>query len=148
MVLKAVFFPHMGEEFDDEIELRDWLGYDLKKYRRGGYHMRDPSGLGQLEEGSLVFFHKNNLVVGCAIVEEGMRKSTSDQINWFGEEYKHFIKFIPESVWAWNSGQFLTDEEVHSAIGKHLSQGYTMVDNLEDLLHLFQLMARKGTKIL
>ena len=46
MVLKAVFFPHKTEEFEDEYTLRDWLGYDLKKYRRGGYHLREPAGLG------------------------------------------------------------------------------------------------------
>jgi hypothetical protein len=148
MVLKAVFFPHMGEEFENPIQLRDWLGYGLKKYRRGGYHMRDPSGLGQLEDGSLVFFHKNNLVVGCAVVEEGIRKSTKEQMGRFGEEYQHFIKFIPESIWAWNSGQFITDEEVYSVLGKHLGQGYTIIDSLEELLRLFQLMAKKGTKIL
>ena len=110
--------------------------------------MRDPPRLGQLEDGSLVFFHKNNLVVGCAVVEEGIRESTKEQMDRFGKEFKHFIKFIPESIWAWNSGQFITDEEVYSVLGKHLGQGYTIIDSLEELLRLFQLMAKKGTKIL
>ena len=148
MVLKAVFFPHMEKEFSNPNKLRDWLGNELKIYRRGGYLMRGPQGLGELEAGSLVFFHKSNTVVGCAIVEEGIRNSAKLQKARFGEEYEHFIKFIPESIWAWNDGQFLTDEEVYSSIGKHLGQGYTMVDTLDDLLNLFQLMARKGTEIL
>jgi hypothetical protein len=55
---------------------------------------------------------------------------------------------MPESIWAWSSGQFLTDSEVYNAIGKHLSQGYTVIDDLEGLLKLFQLVARKGTRML
>ena len=148
MVLKAVFFPHTDEEFESPEELRDWLGHDLKKYRRGGYHMRNPAGLGQLENGSLVFFHKKNFVVGCAVVEEGIRESTAEQIDRFGEEFQHFIKFIPESIWAWNNGQFLTDEEVYGITGKHLGQGFTTIDDLETLLRLFQLVSEKGSKIL
>jgi hypothetical protein len=148
MVLKAVFFPHKTDEFEDENALRNWLGHDLKKYRRGGYHLREPAGLGELEEGSLVFFHKNNFVVGSAVVEEGLRASSEEQKRRFGKEYQHFIKFVPESIWAWNTGQFLTDLEVYSVIGKHLSQGYTMVDDLDRLLRLFQLVARKGSRML
>lgn len=148
MVLKAVFFPHNEKEFKDEYDLRDWLGHDLKNYRRGGYHLMEPSGLGKLEEGSLVFFHKNNYVVGSAVVEVGLRESSEEQKSRFGEKYKHFIKFVPESIWAWNSGQFLTDSEVYGMIGKHLSQGYTVIDDLEGLLKLFQLVAGKGTRIL
>ena len=96
----------------------------------------------------MVFFHKNNFVVGSAVVEEVLRESSEEQKERFGEEFLHFIKFVPESIWAWNSGQFLTNSEVYKVIGKHLGQGYTMVDKLDELLRLFQLVARKGSRML
>lgn len=71
MVLKAVLFTHNEEEFEDEYDLRDWLGQDLERYRRGGYHLREPSGLGKLEEGSLVFFNKTITLLTLQLSRKG-----------------------------------------------------------------------------
>lgn len=145
MVLKAVFFPHA--EFDDACDLRNWLGSELKVSRRGVYHLHNPSGLGKLEEGSLVFFRKSGFVVGTAIVEEKMRKTTKDERSsdrkMYGKVYENVIKFAPDSIWPWNDDQFLTYDEVSAIINK-LIKGriYSKVDTLDQLLRLFQAVTK------
>lgn len=74
MVLNAIVFLHKTDEFEGENALRNWLGYDLKKYRRGGYHLREPAGLVELEEGSLVFLHKSQL--SGSVLLQGNNDST------------------------------------------------------------------------
>lgn len=150
MVLKAVFFPHSGSQFGDASELRDWLGYQLKVLRRGVYHMHNPSGLGDLEEGSIVFFHKDGFVVGSAIVEERLRKTTEVErrgyLRLYDEDFERVIKFVQESIWPWNDEQFLTNEEVKKLIGKEFQgQVHTVIDTLDQLLRLLQFAVAKPT---
>lgn len=142
--LKAVFFSHAKEEFKDEMELRDWLDLDLRIYRKGEYHLRKGQGLGKIEEGSFVFFHRNGWIVGYAIVERPVRKTTDYELERYGEVYEHVVKFIPESISAWGDNQFLSNKDVEKIIGKKLSRGYTIVDKLPQLLKIFKEFAKKS----
>lgn len=141
---KVVFFPHSDKEFEDEYASRNWLDVELRVYRKGEYHMKKAQGLGELEEGSIVFFHRNNWVVGYAIVEKPPRKTTKQEKDRNGEEYENIVKFIPESISAWSDNQFLSRQEVNHIIGKQLLQGFPRVDNLSQLLELFKRVAERS----
>ena len=140
MATKIVFFPHSDEEFKDQEKLRRWLKYDLKGFRNGFYTVINANGLGELEKGSLVFFNKGKYCVGFAVVEEGLRNITEEEKEKFGKDYKKCIKFLPESICVFNDDQLIKLEDITKIINKNFGQGYTTVDNLEDLLKIFKLI--------
>ncbi len=140
MVAKIVFFPHSNDEFKDQEELRRWLRYDLKGFRNGFYTMKDPTGLGELEKGSIVFFNKDNYCVGFAIVEEDLRIIKEEEKDKFGKEYKKCVKFIPESICVFNESQLIKLKYIEKIIGKGFGRGYTTMEP-KDLLNIFKLVS-------
>jgi hypothetical protein len=140
---KIVFFPHSKEEFGSEFELRNWLDLEVRIYQRGEYKLKEAKGLGELDEGSLVFFHRNNWVVGFAIVEKSMRETTDDEKEMYGDQYKYVVKFIPESITALNDKQFIPIENIEKVIGKTIRQGYPIVEDLNKLLSIFRMLAQR-----
>lgn len=141
---KVVFFPHSDKEFEDEYALRNWLDMELRVYRKGEYHMKKAQGLGELEEGSIVFFHRNNWVVGYAIVEKPPKRTTGKERERYGQEFENTVKFIPESISALSDNQFLSRQEVEKIVGKKLIRGFTTVDDLSQLLEIFKRVANRS----
>jgi len=141
-----VFFPHSQDEFGDEYDLRDWLAGSLRLEREGRYRLKQPSGLDVLEKGSIVFFVKNHLAVGCAIVEEGLKSITSKdrkRYGWTSQDdlvYKEYIKFLPESIWAFPSDRFISTQRITKVLNKGFGQGFTMINDLDQLLQVFALV--------
>ena len=103
--------------------------------------MKDPTGLGELEKGSIVFFNKGKYCVGFAIVEEDLREIKEEEKDKFGEEYKKCVKFAPESICVFNDNQLIKKEDIENIINKKFHQGYPTVNNLEDLLNIFKLIS-------
>ena len=143
MIAKIVFFPHSDDQFEDQEDLRRWLKYDLKGFRNGFYSVINANGLGEIEKGSIVFFNKGKYCVGFAIVEEGLRNMTEQEREKFGKEYKKCIKFLPESICVFNDDQLIKLEDITNIINKNFGQGYTTVENIEDLLRIFKLIGTK-----
>ena len=102
---KVAFFPH-GEQFEDQWKLRDWLETSLRNGLSGKYTMDKATNISSLEAGAIVFFHKNNYIVGYAVVEEPKRALTKNEIDSdiFGGQ--NVIKFIPETIVTLRDDQF------------------------------------------
>jgi hypothetical protein len=145
-MLKAVFFAH-AEDFENEYELRRWLDIDLRKYREGRYYLRKGSGLGLLEAGSIVFFHKNRYVVGWAVVKEDRRELKPEEVKRLVDaEKKGFesvIQFDPTSIWVWSHDKMLPVEIAEKIIGKEIKRGYSVVDDLSGVLAILQAAMRQ-----
>ena len=145
-----MFFPHGPKEeggFDDEYELRDWLAGSLRLGREGRYRLKEAAGLGVLESGSLVFFVKNNYVVGLAVVEEKIRDITpqdNQQNGWDNDEgFKKVIKFFPDSIWAFPDNRFIPTSRVTRVNdNKGFGQGFTKIDDLSKFLDVLSLLKK------
>jgi hypothetical protein len=140
MNLKAVVFTHTEGEFGDRFELRDWLSYTLREARRGWYHLRDANGLGKIGAGTLVFFNRDDFVVGFAVAETDLVETTEDDVKKYGEKYKYKVKFVPESIWAFAEDHFIPRVEVEDILDKKIRQGYPEIDTLDQLLLIFNKM--------
>lgn len=137
---KIVFFPHSNKEFRDEYHLRDWLNVDLRIHKHGLYFLREARGLGDLEEGSVVFFHRNNQVVGSAVVDKAKRPTTEKERERRGEEYKHIVGFSPSSIWAFGDYEFVRISEAEKVVKKKLKRGYPVIDDITKLVELYKLV--------
>ena len=142
---KVVFFPHSDNEFKDEYKLRDWLHNELRIYRKGYYHLRKGTGLGELDKGSIVFFHKNKWIVGCAVVEEDKRDTTPAEKERYRHEdengiieYEFVVKFNPSSIWVWTDDEFVSTDAAGEIIGKEIQQYFPAVTDLPCLLKIFE----------
>ena len=133
MERKIVIFPHSDEEFPHEDDLRNWLVSDLK-LSEGKYRLKEAIGLGQLEKGCIVFFKKNNYIVGMAVVEEDLRpiKESENEEN----KYQNIIKFHPGSIWAFSNDEYIAVSKVEKITGKGSSRGYPQVDDASQLLSI------------
>lgn len=145
---KAVFFTHSNEEFADKYELRDWLAGTLRTDRKGLYRLREASGLGPLGRGSIVFFVKDDAVVGCAVVQKGVRDITARdrrRFDWNDKEdlkYKKVVKFFPDSIWPFSETQFLDRRGAARVSGKKdIRQGFPII--ADD--RILKLLARIGS---
>jgi len=151
MTKKIVIFPHTI--FKNEEDLRNWLAGSLKLKHEGKYPLTSTKGLGQLEEGSIVFFHINSHIVGMAVVEEGLRPIKKEEIVNYDEfkkimelskmEFSNIIKFFPSSIWAFSNEEFIPREEVGKILNKDIHQNYTNIDTLNDLLKILALIKHK-----
>jgi hypothetical protein len=141
-VPKIVFFPHSKEEFENEFELRNWLDLELRVYQRGEYKLKKAKGLADLDEGSIVFFHRNNWVVGFAIVEQSKRKTTREEKEKYDTSFEYVVKFIPESIIALNDKQFIQISEIEKVVGKKIRRGYPIVEDPNNLLSIFKILAQ------
>lgn len=141
-MLEARFFTH-GEDFDDKYELRDWLAGTLRKERNGWYRLKKASGLGDLERGSMVFFVKDDAIVGCGVVQKGIRPITKRDRNKYGWNdkedmvFEKMIKFFPDSIWAFAERQFLDRRVAAKVAGKRgIGQGFPKIAD-KDILRIF-----------
>lgn len=141
---KVVFFPHSDDEFKNENELRCWLDNDLRIYREGYYHLKKGTGLGSLDKGSIVFFHKSKWIVGCAVVEENSRDTTPEEKGRYGDEYEIVVKFNPSSIWVWTDDEFVSTDDAGVIIDAKIKQFFPAITDLSALLRVFQkAMTRK-----
>jgi hypothetical protein len=140
MTVKAVLFPHSPIEFTTPEDLRSWLAIDLKE-DNGYYRLHEAPGLGQLEKGSIVFFVKDRIIVGMAIVEEDIRK-IKDEENTETKEYQQIVKFFPNSIWVFSRENCVSIEKFDKAAnwGKlRPDSAYKEIDNLRQLLILLNM---------
>jgi len=145
MTKKIVIFPHII--FKNEEDLRNWLAGSLKLKHEGKYPLTNANSLGQLEEGSIVFFHIMYHIVGMAVVEEGLRPIKKEEIVNYDEfnnmEFSNIIKFFPGSIWTFSNEEFIPREEVEKILNKKIHQYYTNIDTLDDLLKILALIKHK-----
>jgi hypothetical protein len=148
MSRRVVFFPHSDEEFPDEYLLRNWLAGSLRTDRRGLYRIGPTHGLKDLDNGSIVFFVKNHLVVGLAVVEESLRDITDGErvhYGWNNAEdavFKRFVKLFPESIWAFPVDKFIPTSKVAEVIDhKGFGQEFTLIEDLQKLLDILALLS-------
>lgn len=141
MTVKAVFFPHNVTEFRIPEELRSWLATDLKE--SGGYYkLHNAPGLGHLEKGSVVFFRRDRVVVGMAVVEEDLRPINPEE-NVELIKYEQIVKFFPNSIWAFSSNNCVSLEEFDkiSKWGKISPDfAYSEINTLDQLKILLSLI--------
>jgi len=145
MTKKIVIFPH--SIFKNEEDLRNWLDGPLKLKHEGKYPLTRTKSLGQLEEGSIVFFHINSHIVGLAVVEEGLRPIKKEEIVNYDEfnnkKFSNIIKFFPGSIWAFSNEEFIPRGEVEKILNKDIRQYYTNIDTLGDLLKILALIKHR-----
>ena len=138
----VVFFPHEEEEFESKYVLRNWLAGGLR-LGDGVYHLREARGLGKLDKGSIVFFVREDAVVGCALVEKSLRALTTRERKelkrqGYTKKYKKIVKFFPDSIWAWSDTQFMDRKKAERIVGKGIgTRVYTKVGDMQALLKLF-----------
>ena len=151
---KAVCFPHSDDQFETPNELMEWLDYSLKNTHRGYYRYREAPGLGRLEPGSVVFFYKNKLIVGCATVEKGSRPLKPEEIERCDEIYgtqngcagmKNVVKFFTKSIWVWDEHELVNEEEFKQITGKHLDHYVSITP--DEVLSLYGVVARKRAEM-
>ena len=120
---KAVCFPHSNDQFETPNQLMEWLDYSLRNTHRGYYRYRKAPGLGRLEPGSLVFFYKNKLIVGTAVVEKGSRPLERTEIERCDEVHgldndcagmENIVKFFTNSIWVWDEHDLVSESEFKS----------------------------------
>ncbi len=154
---KAVCFPHSDDQFATPDELMEWLDYSLRNTHRGYYRYRKANGLGSLEPGSLVFFYKNKLIVGCAVVEKASRplvrseKERCDEVYYTEDdrkeyeeecaEMKNVVKFFTNSIWVWDEHDLVSEKEFKAITGKSL-QYYVTIEP-EHILEIYAKVAEK-----
>lgn len=149
-MLKAVCFPHADDQFDSPIDLMSWLNYDLKKIHRGYYRYRKAPGLGNLDCGSIVFFYKNKLIVGSAVVEKNSRPLESSELKRCDElraeddncsGMVNVVKFFTNSIWVWDQHELVNAEEFQKITGRELLH-YVKIEP-DAVLELYKLVAEK-----
>ena len=147
---KAVCFPHSDDQFETPNELMEWLDYSLRNTHRGYYRYRKAPGLGRLEQGSIVFFYKNKLIVGSAVVEKNSRPLEQVEIERCDEIHgrdddcagmENVVKFFTNSIWVWDEHELVTEEEFKEITKKNL-QNYVTI-NPDEILKLYEIVARK-----
>ena len=152
-MLKAVCFSHADDQFETPYELMKWLDYDLKRIHGGYYRYRKGVGLGLLEPGSIVFFYKNKLIVGTAVVEKASRPLEPAEIERCEEIHgedgcknlENVVKFFTNSIWVWDEHDLISESEFKEITEKNL-QHYVSI-NSEDVLKLYGLVARKRAEM-
>ncbi|MEM0135024.1 MAG: hypothetical protein QXU18_07350 [Thermoplasmatales archaeon] len=153
-MLKAVCFPHSDDQFETANELMEWLDWGLRNTHGGYYRYREAPGLGLLEPGSIVFFYKNKLIVGSAVVEKVSRPLEDAEIERCDEIYgsddncagmKNVVKFFPNSIWVWDEHDLVSESEFKEITGKNL-QHYVGIES-DDVLKLYEMVARKRAEM-
>ncbi len=153
-MLKAVCFPHVDDQFESPIELMEWLDNDLRTTHRGYYRYRKAPGLGTLEPGSIVFFYKNGLIVGSAVVEKHSRSLEPSEIERCDEIRAeddscsgmiNVVKLFTESIWVWDEHELISKDEFNRITTKDLSH-YVTIDP-DDVLKLYGLVAKKKAEM-
>ena len=155
---KAACFPHADDQFDTPANLMDWLEHDLRTTHRGYYRYRKAQGLGKLEPGSIIFFYKNGLIVGSAVVERNSRslepsekERCSEIHNSPHEEVDHcsgmenIVKFFTESIWVWSEQELVSKDEFYRITGKDLTHYVTIEPS--HVLKLYEIVANKSVKM-
>ena len=151
---KAVCFPHSDDQFETPSELMEWLNYSLKDTHRGYYRYRKAPGLGRLEPGSVVFFYKNKLIVGSAVVEKEPRPLRPEEVERCDEIHgtqnncagmKNVVKFFIKSIWVWSEHELVSEAEFKQITGKNL-QNYVSIEST-DILKLYEIVAMKRTEM-
>ena len=128
--MKVIVFPHSSDEFPDPYHLYMFLGSYLRD-REGYYRVRTDSHLdNDVPKGSVVFFHKKDVIVGFAIVEIPPRNMNSSDYDDLKREsrklgykyepklYDRIIKFFPESVIAFRIEHWIPRKVVEKKVGK------------------------------
>ncbi|MCL5788055.1 MAG: hypothetical protein M1581_05550 [Candidatus Thermoplasmatota archaeon] len=147
---KAVCFSHSNDQFETPNELMEWLDFGLRYTHRGYYRYRKAPGLGKLEPGSLVFFYKNKLLVGSAVVEKASRPLEKSEIERCDEIYGYddgcaemvnVVKFFPNSIWVWDEHDLVSEDEFKAITRKKLQYYVTIEPN--DVLEIYQKVAEK-----
>jgi hypothetical protein len=150
LMAQCVCFPHSDDQFETPSELMIWLDYDLRNNHRGYYRYRKGVGLASLEPGSLVFFYKDNLIVGCAVVEKASRPLTKSEIERCDEIHgsdnncsgmENILKFFPNSIWVWDEHELVSADEFYKITQKNLK--YYVNINPEHVLEIYRLVAEK-----
>lgn len=146
---KAVCFPHSDKQFKSPADLMEWLKYDLKDLLGGYYRLGEAPSLGQLDPGSIAFFYKNSLIVGCAVVERGSHPMEEDEMARCRQIHSEdeckdlvkIVKFFTESIWVWGEHCLITGDEFREITGKRL-ENYVTVEP-ENVLKIFEAVAGK-----
>ena len=153
-MLKAVCFPHSDDQFKTPKDLMEWLDYSLRNTHGGYYRYREALGLGKLEPGSVVFFYKNKLIVGCATVEKGSRPLEPEEIERCDKIYgtknncagmKNVVKFFTKSIWVWDEHELVSEEEFKQITENYLSN-YVGIEP-DQVLRIFAAVARKRSEM-
>lgn len=127
----------------------EWLDHDLRNLHGGYYRYREARGLGRLEPGSLVFFYKNKLIVGSAVVEKASRPLEGSEIQRCEEIYKeencagmkNIVKFFTNSIWVRDEHDLVNESEFKEITGKNLD--YYVSVNPDEVMKLYGLVAKK-----
>ena len=148
---KAVCFPHSDDQFKTPAKLMSWLEYSLRKTLDGYYMYRKGPAIGKLDQGSLVFFYKSKLIVGCAVVEKASMPLEQAEIERCKEIYgedstdcngmENVVKFFTDSIWVWNEQELVNEDEFKSITEKSLSN-YPIVEP-DEVLKLYEIVAKK-----
>lgn len=151
---KIVCFPHSDDQFKTAGKLMEWLNDALRHVHGGYYRYRKAQGLGKLDPGSLVFFYKNKLIVGSAVVEKASRPLDPSEIERCDEIYgldndcagmENVVKFFTNSIWVWNEHELVSEDEFKEITGKNL-QYYVTIDP-DKVTKIYELVARKRSEM-
>lgn len=94
----AFLIPHNRKEFATADALRRWLDGKLRAERAGRYYVASGSGWSRIPPGATCAFHKDKLLVGDAVVEQGLQYGESDLSPATGRPYVGSVTFRPESI--------------------------------------------------
>lgn len=151
---KIVCFPHSDDQFETAAELMEWLDFGLRHVHGGYYRYRKAPGLGKLEPGSLVFFYKNKLIVGSAVVEKESRPLQPSEIERCDEIYgmddncagmENVVKFFTNSIWVLDEHDLVSESEFKEITGKNL-QNYVIIEP-EHVTKIYGVVARKRSEM-
>lgn len=112
--------------FDTPRHLRDFLRDKLAGHpRQGIFLMGDlkPQAL----EGSRFLFSKSCQIVGSATVKERPKSRGSEVLRGVRPEYKNMVRFIPETIDAWDDDTFVSKLPEELGIDLHKGRQYRKI---------------------
>lgn len=136
--MEARLFAHVKSEgFKDKDYLRDWLNGELIE-RNGWYALKR---MYRVSPNSLAFFMAEGTIVGCAVINKGIREITRKERKSkdIPERYTAIIWLDPTNIWAWRSKQDVTLREVRI----HFLPGPPLILTANQVLNIFRLVSER-----
>ncbi|GAI12148.1 unnamed protein product [marine sediment metagenome] len=125
--------------FDTPRHLRDFLRDELAgRPRQGTFLMGDNKP--QALEGSRFLFSKSCQIVGSATVKERPKSRGPEVLPGVHPEYKNMVRFIPETIDAWDDDTFVSELPEELGIDLHKGRQYrkTTADKFRKIVALHE----------
>jgi hypothetical protein len=132
MVVKLL--AHSKPGFYDKEDLRSYLN----NLGDGIYPLKS---VHTVPLNTIVLFEMDGHIIGCAVVDEAVRKTNEKERANYGEDWKGIMKLDPSTIWVWRPEQ---DVKLKDVGIPWEGPGRPMNLNEKQVLKIFRLVAERS----